>query len=174
MIDSKKRGAGKVLPPPPFKFALATRPVQAKAAPCGACGPAVKVPPAFKAGMPEAAPVQAKAVHRAPLGAQTIQRMEVIPPSFAELQVLHQKWDRDYARSNRPGKDPGDGDDDGGGGKKTPGFTFAKGATKGTCYSGRDCSGGVVSNPHHKHNCCGGRGSSGSSYRDYTGACSNC
>jgi hypothetical protein len=46
--------------------------------------------------------------------------------------------------------------------------------TRGTCYSGRDCSGDVVSHPHHKHNCCGGRGSSGTSFRDSFGVCSNC
>jgi hypothetical protein len=46
---------------------------------------------------------------------------------------------------------------------------------RGRCYNAAGCRGRVVSRPHHMHNCCGGRGSSGASYRDgTTGACSRC
>lgn len=46
---------------------------------------------------------------------------------------------------------------------------------RGRCYSAAGCRGRVLSRPHHKHNCCGGRRSSGTSYRDgLTGICSRC
>ncbi|WP_154668328.1 hypothetical protein [Pseudoduganella violaceinigra] len=178
------------VPKVPFKFAVAGK-QPAKAEPvaqCKGCGCSdasaktngVKPPPVFHpqaaktASHRSALPLQAKMAAGA-AGSQVIQRAEIVPPDYSQLQALHAKWDRDWQRSQRKGKDDDDGDDggDGGGGKK-PGFTFPRGVTKGTCFSGSGCTGNVLGHPHHQHNCCGGRGSSGSSYRDYNGSCSDC
>lgn len=188
-LAAKKPGA---VPP-----ASANGVVQQKAADCGckpagAPAPALKVPPVYrpqpgkpamqsmaqslqaKAAPFTAVPMPGQGVPPRSMPGQTIQRSTESPPSYTELQSLHQKWDRDYANSQKKDKDDEKKDDGDKGGGKKPGFTFKKGATKGTCYSGRDCTGSVLSHPHHKHNCCGGRRSSGGSYRDHTGSCSNC
>lgn len=168
----------------PFKFALASDKAVLQQKGCGSCSSpvgagGVKTPPVYRpqSGVPTlplaAQPLQAKMASNSQ-GAQVIQRAEVTPPGFAELQVLHAQWDKDYRRSQNQGKDDGGDDGGDGGGDKKPGFKFEKGVTRGTCFSGAACTGRVMSSPHHKHNCCGGRRSSGGSYRDHLGSCSNC